>query len=402
VVLSRAQRRGEADQRLRCFLEGRLGRLNADAVYLARACELAARAIADASPNPPVGAVIVRDGVTLGEGWHHRRGGAHAEVEALAAARAAGYDVRGATAYVSLEPCDHHGRTPPCTGALIDAGITRAVIGTSDPNPRTAGGGIARLRDAAIAVEVADTPTAAALIERFAYTIAQAALPFVTLKMAMSLDGAVAAQPGRAEWLTGDAARTFVREARAQHDAVLVGAGTIRIDDPQLTVRPHAVRHKPYRRVVACETEPIPLTARVLAAPADAPAEAYAPTIVLVPAGARARFAALEEVAEVIYAGDAASQQLDLRAALAALRARGVDTVLCEGGPTLAGRLVAARLVQRAIWLVAPRFLQSPHAVPVLAGADLSALGNGWHFDRVERLGDDLLLSGRIDTCSAV
>jgi diaminohydroxyphosphoribosylaminopyrimidine deaminase/5-amino-6-(5-phosphoribosylamino)uracil reductase len=344
----------------------------------------------------------VRDGITLGEGWHHRRGEAHAEVEALNAARSAGNDVRGATAYVSLEPCNHHGRTPPCTGALIDAGIVRVVIGAPDPNPKTAGGGIARLRAASIAVEVADLPAAAQLIERFAYTIAQPSLPFVTLKMAMSLDGAIASQPGRAEWLTGEEARAFVHNARAEHDAVLVGAGTIRIDDPLLTVRPHVVRHKPYRRVVACETDPIPLRARVLAAPADAPADAYARTIVLAPAGARVRFAELETVAEVVYAGDQDAQQLDLRAALEALRARGIDTVFCEGGPTLAGRFIAAGLVQRAIWLVAPRFLQSPAAVPVLAGADLSTLGNGWRFDRVERLGDDLLLSGRIDTCSAV
>jgi diaminohydroxyphosphoribosylaminopyrimidine deaminase/5-amino-6-(5-phosphoribosylamino)uracil reductase len=344
----------------------------------------------------------VRDGITLGEGWHHRRGEAHAEVEALNAARSAGNDVRGATAYVSLEPCNHHGRTPPCTGALIDAGIVRVVIGAPDPNPKTAGGGIARLRAASIAVEVADLPAAAQLIERFAYTIAQPSLPFVTLKMAMSLDGAIASQPGRAEWLTGEEARAFVHNARAEHDAVLVGAGTIRIDDPLLTVRPHVVRHKPYRRVVACETDPIPLRSRVLAAPADAPADAYARTIVLAPAGARVRFAELETVAEVVYAGDQDAQQLDLRAALEALRARGIDTVFCEGGPTLAGRFIAAGLVQRAIWLVAPRFLQSPAAVPVLAGADLSTLGNGWRFDRVERLGDDLLLSGRIDTCSAV
>ncbi len=344
----------------------------------------------------------MRDGITLGEGWHHRRGEAHAEVEALNAARSAGNDVRGATAYVSLEPCNHHGRTPPCTGALIDAGIVRVVIGAPDPNPKTAGGGIARLRAASIAVEVADLPAAAQLIERFAYTIAQPSLPFVTLKMAMSLDGAIASQPGRAEWLTGEEARAFVHNARAEHDAVLVGAGTIRIDDPLLTVRPHVVRHKPYRRVVACETDPIPLRSRVLAAPADAPADAYARTIVLAPAGARVRFAELETVAEVVYAGDQDAQQLDLRAALEALRARGIDTVFCEGGPTLAGRFIAAGLVQRAIWLVAPRFLQSPAAVPVLAGADLSTLGNGWRFDRVERLGDDLLLSGRIDTCSAV
>jgi len=339
--------------------------------------------------------------VTLGEGWHHRRGEAHAEVEALAAARAAGASVSGATAYVSLEPCDHHGRTPPCTQALIAAGIARVVIGAPDPNPKTAAGGMARLRAASIAVDVVDDPRAHALIERFAFTIAQSSLPFVTLKMAMSLDGAIAAQPGRAEWLTGEPARALVREARAEHDGVLVGAGTIRIDDPQLTVRPHAVRHKAYTRIVACETDPIPSAARVLAAVPDAPDGAYAPTIVLAPAGARMRFAALEPVADVLYVGDADDRQLDLRLALEALRARGIDTVLCEGGPTLAGRLVAQGLVQRAVWLVAPRFLQAPAAVPVLAGADLSRLGNGWRFDRVERLGDDVMLSGRIDTCSA-
>ncbi len=371
-------------------------------MYLARACELAARAVADAAPNPPVGAVIVRDGVTLGEGWHHRRGQAHAEVEALAAARAAGADVRGATAYVSLEPCNHHGRTPPCSEALIAAGLARVVVGALDPNPATAAAGIARLRDAGLEVELVDSAAARALIERFTYTISQRARPFVTLKMAMSLDGAIAAQPGRAEWLTGEAARAFVRDQRAAHDAVMVGAGTVRIDDPLLTVRPHAVRHKPYRRIVVCETEPIPGSARVLVAPVDAPSEAYAPTMVLAPAGARERFAALEPLADVVYVGAAAATQLDLTAALEAVRARGIDTILCEGGPTLAGRLIRDRLVQRAIWLVAPRFLQSPTAVPVLAGADLSALGNGWRFDRVERLDDDLMLSGRIDSCSAV
>jgi diaminohydroxyphosphoribosylaminopyrimidine deaminase/5-amino-6-(5-phosphoribosylamino)uracil reductase len=382
-------------------LEGRLGRLNADAVYLARACELATRAIADAAPNPPVGAVLVREGITLGEGWHHRRGEPHAEVEALRAAHAAGCEVRGATAYVSLEPCNHHGRTPPCSEALIAAGIARVVVGAYDPNPKTAASGIARLRAAGIEVDVCESPEAQRLIERFAFTIAQAARPFVTLKMAMSLDGAIAAQPGRAEWLTGEAARAFVRGQRAEHDAVMVGAGTIRIDDPQLTVRPHASRRKPYTRIVVCETDPIPLGARVLAEPPEAPPNAYARTIVLAPAGARERFAALAAVAEVVFIGDPAATQLDLTAALEALRGRGIDTILCEGGPTLAGRLIRAGLVQRAIWLVAPRFLQAPTAVPVLAGADLSALRNGWRFDRVERLGDDLMLAGRIDTCSA-
>lgn len=349
-------------------------------------------------PNPSVGCVLVRGGVTLGEGWHHRRGEPHAEVEALRDARARGHDPRGATAYVSLEPCDHHGRTPPCSLALIEAGVARVVVGALDPNPKTAAGGVRRLRAHGIAVEVADDARARALIERFRWTIAHDT-PYVTLKMAMSLDGCVASRAGGQEWLTGPAARERVRGLRAEHDAVMVGAGTIRVDDPLLTVRPHVTRRKPYARVVVCETDAIPPASRVLAPPADAPPDAYRPTILLAPAGARAKFAALEARAEVVYVGGEDARELDLAAALVALRERGVATVLCEGGPTLAGRLLAAGLVQRAVWLVAPRFLRAEGAVPVLAGADL-APANGWRFDRIERLGDDVLLSADLTVCS--
>ncbi len=349
-------------------------------------------------PNPSVGCVLVRDGVTLGEGWHHRRGEPHAEVEALRDARARGSDPRGATAYVSLEPCDHHGRTPPCSLALIEAGVARVVAGALDPNPKTAEGGVRRLRAHGVAVDVADDPRARALIERFRWTIAHDR-PYLTLKMAMSLDGYVAARPGAQQWLTGPAARERVRELRAEHDAVMVGAGTIRVDDPLLTVRPHRTRRKPYARVVVCETDAIPPDSRVLAPAADAPPEAYRPTILLAPAGARAKFAGLEERAEVVYVGDEAARELDLAAALVALRERGIATVLCEGGPTLAGRLLARELVQRTVWLVAPRFLRAEGAVPVLAGADLEP-ANGWRFDRIERLGDDVLLSADLTVCS--
>jgi diaminohydroxyphosphoribosylaminopyrimidine deaminase/5-amino-6-(5-phosphoribosylamino)uracil reductase len=349
-------------------------------------------------PNPSVGCVLVRDGVTLGEGWHHRRGEPHAEVEAFRDARARGNDPRGATAYVSLEPCDHHGRTPPCSLALIEAGVARVVIGTLDPNPKTAEGGVRRLRANGITVDVADDARARALIERFRWTIAHER-SYVTLKMAMSLDGYVVSRPGAQQWLTGPAARERVRELRAEHDAVMVGAGTIRVDDPLLTVRPYRTRRKPYARVVVCETDAIPPDSRVLAAPADAPPEAYRPTILLAPAGARAKFAALEERAEVVYVGDGDARELDLGAALVALRERGIATVLCEGGPTLAGRLLARGLVQRTVWLVAPRFLRAEGAVPVLAGADLAA-ANGWRFDRIERLGDDVLLSADLTVCS--
>ncbi len=217
--------------------------------------------------------------------------------------------------------------------------------------------------------------------------------------MAMSLDGCVASRPGARQWLTGAPARELVRELRVEHDAVMVGAGTVRVDDPLLTVRPHATRHKPYARVIVCESDAIPLESRVLAPPPDAPAGAYRPTIVLAPAGARDRFAALEGRAEVVYVGPDDARELDLAAALTALREREIATVLCEGGPTLAGRLLARGLVQRAVWLVAPRFLAGPQAVPVLAGADLAA-ANGWRFDRIERLGDDVLLTADLTVCS--
>jgi diaminohydroxyphosphoribosylaminopyrimidine deaminase/5-amino-6-(5-phosphoribosylamino)uracil reductase len=386
-------------------------------------------------PNPPVGCVLVRDGETLGEGRHHRRGEPHAEVEALRDAQARGHDPRGATAYVSLEPCDHHGRTPPCSEALIRANVARVVAGALDPNPRTAGGGVRRLRAAGIIVdiagirvdaaggsaEIAADAGARALIERFTWTIAHDR-PYVTLKMAASLDGYVASRPGAQQWLTGPLARERVRDLRIEHDAVMVGAGTVRIDDPLLSVRPHATRRKPYARVVVCETDAIPPASRVLAPPPDAPADSYRPTILLAPAGARAKFAALEPLAEVVYVGDDDTRELDLVAALGALREREIATVLCEGGPTLAGRLLAGGLVQRVVWLVAPRFLRTDTAVPALAGADLAGADlagagpggsdsarpngldqagpNGWRFDRIERVGDDMLLSADLTSCS--
>ncbi len=338
--------------------------------------------------------MIVRDGRTLGEGYHHRRGEAHAEIEALRAAAKAGADVRGATMYVSLEPCSHHGATGPCCEALVASGIARVVIGALDPSPR-AGGGAARLRAGGVAVEVSGTPAARALIERFAFAVGSV-LPFVTLKMAMSVDGAIAPLPGAAFPVSGAPARERVRDFRYDADAVMVGAGTIRIDDAQLTVRPHRNRRKPYTRIVVCESDAVPATSRVFASPADAPPAAYARTIVLAPAGVRERFAALEPVADVLFVGDEAAVTLDLAAALRALRERDITTILCEGGPTLAGRLLAQRLIARISWFVAPRFLQSPHAVPVLAGADLRLAADGWRFDGVERVGEDVLLSARL------
>ncbi|MBV8151760.1 MAG: bifunctional diaminohydroxyphosphoribosylaminopyrimidine deaminase/5-amino-6-(5-phosphoribosylamino)uracil reductase RibD, partial [Candidatus Eremiobacteraeota bacterium] len=223
--------------------------------YLDRARELAARGVGNTTPNPAVGAVIVRDGVTLGEGHHRVRGGPHAEVVALDEARRRGRDIRGATLFVTLEPCNHYGLTPPCSDAVVDSGIARAVVGVRDPNLKTKGEGIARLRTAGIAVDVVDDPQCAALIEPFSIAI-RSRRPYVTLKMAASLDGYVAPRPG-SFWLTSPASRERVRELRIAHDAVMVGAGTVRIDDPQLTVRPIHARRRPYARVIVCEDDAI-------------------------------------------------------------------------------------------------------------------------------------------------
>ena len=366
-----------------------------DRVFLARACELAQRGLGSTAPNPAVGAVIVRDERTLGEGYHHERGAAHAEVEALRAARDRGHDVRGATLYVSLEPCDRHGVTPPCTEAILSAGIARVVIGAMDPNPKTNGAGVQRLAAANLDVQVMDFPWARRLVESFEVAI-RASRPYVALKMAASLDGYVAPQEG-SHWLTGPASRERVRELRYWHDAVMIGAGTARIDDPQLTVRPHVTRRKPYTRVVVCETDAIPPHSRVLAPPPGAPEDAYRPTIVLAPGGAHERFAAIEPLAEVVYVGDGAATQLDLREAMLALRARDITTVLCEGGPTLAGRLLDRGLVQRATWLVAPVFLRGAQAVPALGGVAIPA--DGWTVTGTERVGDDVLVTTDL-TCS--
>jgi diaminohydroxyphosphoribosylaminopyrimidine deaminase/5-amino-6-(5-phosphoribosylamino)uracil reductase len=358
-------------------------------MYLARACELAQRGAPSTSPNPPVGAVVVGGHQTFGEGYHHRYGAPHAEVEAIRDARAHGYELQGSTLYVSLEPCNHHGATPPCTEAILDARFSRVVIGAADPNAKTAGAGIERLRASGIDVILTDDAWARRLIEPFSVWI-RASRPFLTLKMAASLDGYVAPEPG-SYWLTSDASRERVRELRFSHDAVMVGAGTVRVDDPQLTVRPPHARLRPYTRVIVCEEAPVPVDSRVFV-----PANEYARTIVLAPAGARESFAPLEAVAECIYVGEAHSLKLDLAEALVALRAAGIASVLCEGGPTLATGLLGAKLVDRLVWFVAPVLLCTQKAVPVLA-RELPSELDALTFQEVERSGDDLMLVAKID-----
>jgi diaminohydroxyphosphoribosylaminopyrimidine deaminase/5-amino-6-(5-phosphoribosylamino)uracil reductase len=372
-----ARRRGDA-----------VGISAVDRVFLRRTYELAERGRGNTTPNPCVGAVVARDDRTLGEGFHRAHGSPHAEAEAFSGVRGAGRDPRGATLYLSLEPCSHEGLTAACTRAIADAGVARVVIGVHDPNP-IAAGGAERLRHAGVAVDVANDPAAEAIVEDFKTTIVSPR-PYVSLKITASLDGFVAAEPG-STWLSGERARDFVRDLRIAHDAVLVGARTVRIDDPQLTVRPPRARARPYRRIVACASKPVASEARIFQT-----VDGYERTIVLAPRECAEDFKPLETIAELLHVGSVDRMGLDVEGALVALKTRGIYSVLCEGGPTLAGALLERGLVDRLYWIVAPRLLANQDALPALAHARLARALPEFRFDRVEQLGDDVLISARL------
>jgi diaminohydroxyphosphoribosylaminopyrimidine deaminase/5-amino-6-(5-phosphoribosylamino)uracil reductase len=318
-----------------------------DRVCMARALRLAERGRYTAAPNPRVGCVIVRGGEVVGDGWHERTGGPHAEVVALAAAGAA---ARGATAYVSLEPCCHHGRTGPCTEALIEAGVARVVYGADDPNPRVAGEGAARLRTAG--VEVAGGLLAgqserlnAGFVMRMRH-----GRPRVTLKTASSLDGATAMASGESRWITGEAARRDVQRLRAASGAIVTGAGTVLADDPRLTVRGEefgAVPRQPLRVVLDSRLR-TPAAAKILA---DQGA-------LLVHGPDAVRPQALPPAAECV-AVPRGGPGLDLDAVLTLLAEREVNDVLVEAGPELGGAFLDAGLVDELVIYLAPHIMGS-------------------------------------------
>lgn len=348
----------------------------ADARHMRRALVLARRGWGRTAPNPLVGAVVVQGGVVVGEGHHAALGEAHAEVVAL---RAAGEAARGATLYVTLEPCDHHGRTPPCTAAILAAGIARVVYAVDDPHP-VARGGAARLRAAGVQVDGGVEAEAArelnaAFLHRFASD-----RPFVTLKLATSIDGAIADRTRRPGWLTGAAAQRAVHTLRAAHDAIAVGSGTVLTDDPRLTVRGVRQPRLAPRRVIFDRRGRLPATAAVVRSAKRVPTQ-----VVTSPLGAE-RLAPLERRGvRTLVAGD-------LPGALRLLREDGVDALLCEGGAGLAGALLGHGMVDRLVIFQAPVLLGQGAlgafaAVPGVALADALR----WRIVRHERLGEDLM-----------
>lgn len=320
-----------------------------DHAYMARALALAARGQYSTRPNPRVGCVLVRDGRIVGEGFHYRAGEDHAEAAAL---KAAGDAARGATAYVTLEPCAHHGRTPPCAAGLIAAGVARVVYATGDPNPRVQGGGARMLREAGIACEGGLLEDEARAQNRgFLMRCAQAR-PFVTLKLGMSLDACVALADGSSQWITGAAARADVQRLRAQSCAVLTGSGTLLADDPRLDVRDARfdLGGRPPARIVLDSTLRMPSTARIL----DAPGQVWVFCATGADAGRAAALAARGARVEELPHD---AQGLDLRALLARLGGLEINDLMVETGPALAAAFLREGLIDELVLYVAPVLL---------------------------------------------
>jgi len=322
----------------------------ADYEYMARALQLAACGLYTTHPNPRVGCVLVRDGKIVGEGWHERAGEPHAETHAL---QQAGEGARGATAYVTLEPCCHHGRTPPCTDALIQAGVARVVVAMLDPNPRVAGQGLEQLKHAGIEVETGVLGSEAEKLNPGFIMRMQKQRPYVRCKLAMTLDGRTATATGESKWITGEAARADVQRWRARSGAIMTGINTVLADDPRLTVRLPDVGPAPPQpplRVIVDTQLRMPPTARMLREPGR--------TLVLTcMADEQRKLRLVEAGAEVVTLG-AVQGKVDLPAALALLAERHeINEVLLEAGPILSGALLQQGLIDEQVIYIAAKLL---------------------------------------------
>ena len=349
-----------------------------DQAHMARALSLAARGLYTTDPNPRVGCVVVRDDRVLGEGWHVRAGEAHAEVLAL---RAAGPDARGSTVYVTLEPCSHTGRTPPCADALIAAGVARVVCCTVDPNPRVAGGGIERLQAAGISVSVGVLAAEARDLNVGFFSRFERGRPFVRLKLAMSLDARTAPASGGQAWISGEAARADVQVWRARSGAILTGAGTVRADDPRLDVR--LTYGSWVRQPLRVLLDPM-LTCSV-------GAKLFQGTGALVFAASDAPVRS-QDAARVERLPRAAGG-LDLRAVIRRLAELEINELLVECGPRLAGSFILSNLVDEFVLYMAPSLLGAD-AAPLMHVSGLGPPGSlpAFEFKDVQRIGDDLRL----------
>jgi diaminohydroxyphosphoribosylaminopyrimidine deaminase / 5-amino-6-(5-phosphoribosylamino)uracil reductase len=365
-----------------------------DQHYLRLALRLARRGYGATSPNPMVGALLVRGQKIIGRGWHHRAGRPHAEIEALHDARQRGHQCRGATLFVTLEPCSTQGRTPPCTEAIIAAGVRRVVVGATDPNPRHGGRGFALLRKAGIAI-IRDllAEECARLNEPFNHWIVHRT-PFVTVKAAMTLDGKIATASGESKWITGPRARAEGMELRRGVDAILVGVNTVLADNPSLTLRPTKPGISPRRRIVLDALARTPLDARFAC-----DEFAAATTIVVSRSAPPNRVARLSRRVRVL-AAPARDGRIDLRWLLRKLGAEQVTSVLVEGGGEVNASFLLQHLAHRIAFFYAPKILGGRDARKAVAGEGARNLREALTLRDIEwrKLGTDWLLTARVET----
>ena len=373
-------------------------RSEADLRHLRRAVELAALGGAEVSPNPRVGAVLVAGGEVVGEGYHRALGEPHAEVEAI---RSAGRrSLVGATLYVSLEPCCHHGRTPPCTDAILAAGIRRVVVASDDPSAHASGRGLGILRDEGVAVDIADGELAqqARLLNQPFRKHARSGRPWVIFKAAMSLDGKVATRSGDSRWISGAASRELVHRWRAESDAVAVGIGTVTADDPQLSARvggsdSDLLAERQPRRVVFDSLARLAAGARLLD-----DVESLPLTVVTSRAAPRPALDALRARGVSVICATGENEQARVRSALDQLGAEGITSLLLEGGPRLAGVFLDVREIDEVRLFIAPVLLGGRGARAPLEGEGVETVTEALRAQTLEceQLGEDLLLRARL------
>jgi diaminohydroxyphosphoribosylaminopyrimidine deaminase/5-amino-6-(5-phosphoribosylamino)uracil reductase len=363
-----------------------------DRRLLARAIELAEQGRGRVSPNPLVGAVIALDGETVGEGFHRELGGPHAEVEAIHATD--DLDLTGATMYVSLEPCCHHGRTPPCTNAIRRANIARVVVACDDPSEHASGRGLGILRDEGIEVEIADGELAARarLLNQPFRKHARTGRPWVLFKSAMSLDGKVATRGGDSKWISSEESRYLAHHWRAECDGVAVGIGTALADDPQLTARVKGAIRQP-RRIVFDALARLPLSSKLIGQAREMPL-----TVVVSRAAPRGATDALEAHGAEVILATGENEPARVRSALDQLGAQDVTSILLEGGPHLAGAFLDAGEVDEIRLFLAPLILGGRSARDPLEGEGVEAISDAVRALTLEceRVGPDVLISARV------
>ncbi|WP_094602719.1 Riboflavin biosynthesis protein RibD [Sporomusa silvacetica DSM 10669] len=359
-----------------------------DKYYMQQALTIAQYAIGRTSPNPLVGAVIVKDGHIVGQGWHRQAGTPHAEIHALAQA---GELAKGATIYVTLEPCSHHGRTGPCADALIAAGLKKVVVAMTDPNPEVAGKGLTRLRAAGIEVVEGILATEAAKLNEVFLKWITTGMPFGVLKTAMSLDGKIAAYTGHSKWITGSAAREYVHRLRDIYDGILVGIGTVLTDNPKLTTRLPEGSRNPVRIIIDTMAR-TPLTANVVT-------DNQAPTIIAVSQAAPPeRIAALRSHGVEVLVLAQTPLGVNLRQLFKILGERRITSVFVEGGAAINASLLAANLIDKVYCFIAPKILGGKAAPGPVGGTGVETVDQAILLEDIatQTIGTDVLLNGYI------